>query len=81
MEKQAEEQVLQIFADHFGMDKKDIGPSMELARDLNLSAIEMGDFMVILENTFHIEIPKEESNNAETLADVINIVVNHGNFT
>ena len=81
MEKQTEEKILQLFADHFGVEKKDINPSMELIKDLNLSPLEIGDFMVILENTFHIEIPKEEGNGLVTLGDVINIVADNGNFT
>ena len=76
-----ETKVLNLFSDHFGAEKEELNPSLELGKDLNLSPLEVSDFLVILENIFHVSIPKEESEKFITLADIIDSVVNYGNFT
>lgn len=81
MEITPEEKIITLFSNHFGIEKKDINPTLEFSQDLNLSSLEITDFLLSLENTFHIEIPKEESEKFVMLSDIIDYVVNHGNFT
>lgn len=81
MEENLEAKIIELFSSHFGIEKKGVNPSMELQKDLNLSALEVADFITVLENTFHIEIPEEESKKLSTIADIINSVTDHDNFT
>lgn len=81
MENEVQTKTIKLFADNFGLEQQEIDPSMELVKDLNLSSLEIADFLVIIENSFHVEIPKEESEKFLTLADVITYVSDHGNFT
>ena len=81
MEESPETKITELFSNHLGIEKNGLNPSMDLQKDLNLSALEVADFITILENTFHIEIPGEESKKWTTIADIINSVADHGNFT
>lgn len=81
MEENPETKITELFSNHFGIEKTDLNPSMDLQKDLNLSALEVADFITILENAFHIEIPEEESKKWTIIADIINSVADHGNFT
>ena len=81
MENGPEKQIVSLFANHFGVEEKDLDPSLELGQDLNLSYLEIADFLLALENTFRIEIPQEESEKFKTLGDIVDYVVNHGSFT
>lgn len=81
MQKNPETQIIDFFLNHFGMDKKDVEPSMELSKDLNLSTLEIADFFAALEDVFHIEIPKGESKKVQTVSDIINTAINNGSFT
>lgn len=81
MENEVQEKIIELFSENFGVERKDIDVSMELLKDLNLSPLEVADFLVIIESTFHLEIPHGESEKFLTLGDVIGYVSDHGNFT
>lgn len=81
MQPNPEKEITDFFANHFGIEKKDVDPSMELSKDLNLSSLEIADFLVSLENTFHLVIPKGEIEKMVTLSDIINVVINNDSFT
>ena len=81
MEKDSEEKIKTLFSHNFGIEENNVNPSLELLQDLNLSHLEIADFLLILEDTFHIEIPKEESEKFVTLGDIIDYVVNHESVT
>lgn len=81
MENEVRAKIIDLFIENFGVEKKDIASSMELLKDLNLSLLEIADFLVKVENTFHVQIPQSEGEKFLTLDDVINYVSDHGNFT
>lgn len=80
-DKKLEHKVLSLFSSHFGIPRQDLKPEMTLEKDLNSTKLELTDFYSIIENTFNIRIEELDSLNFKTVGDVINFVLDHGQFT
>lgn len=73
--------VLKLFSDQFGIPRKDLTMELELKTDLNATKLELADFFSLLENAFAVKIEQQESENFQTIGDIVNFIVDHGTFT
>lgn len=66
--------ILQILADHLGVEKENLQPQAELAADLNLQPLELADLVGTLNQILGTDIEPQESTNWETVADILHCV-------
>ena len=69
-----EQRVAQVIASCFGVELDKITPSTHLL-ELSDQPIRLNSFAAALEQEFEIEIDEEEIARAETVQDVINLVM------
>lgn len=74
MEEDIKAKIIDLFSTSVGVEEKDIDSSDELVRDMNLTSLEIADFLSVVENGFKLEIPREDSQKFATLDDIINYV-------
>jgi len=66
-----EEKVRQIIVDQLGVEATDVTPTASFVDDLGADSLDRVELVMVLEETFDIEIPDEE---AEKIATVQNAV-------
>ena len=68
------ETLKQLIADRTGIESDKILPSAHFEEDLNLSKIELADFLNFLEDHFKISLSRDDIINVKTVEDLENLV-------
>jgi acyl carrier protein len=69
-----DQKVIELISEHFGMPTAEITPNLELRGDFNATELEIADFFSILEKTFSIAIPREDSQDLLTVSDITSYI-------
>jgi len=73
------ETLKQLIAERIGIDSGKVTLESHLEQDLNISKIELANFLNFLEDYFKIDLHSEEVVNIETVSDLKNIIEDHLN--
>lgn len=66
-----EERVLEIIAEQLGVSCEEITKETSLADDLGADSLDLFQIIMALEEEYEIEIPTEDTESINTVADVI----------
>ena len=70
------EKLKELLVEELQIDEKDITLDAELSKDLNINSIEQADLVMMCEEKFGIEISEDDSNDFNTVGDVVNYLEN-----
>ncbi len=65
------EQVKDLLASELMIDEAKITPTAELANDLDLTSLDLGDLVLICEERFNLEIGDKEVSGFVTVGDIV----------
>jgi len=70
------QQVVEVIAEEFELDPKDLGPEVTFYEDLDLDSLDAVDMVVALEKSFGMKLSDEEAFRAvRTMDDLFNLVI------
>lgn len=75
------EEVKRIISDQFGLDPEDIEDDSELDADLGISDLDLEDLIEKLEHKFELQIPLEDHEKFEKVADIISYLYENAEIT
>ena len=70
--------IAEILADGLGVEADSITLDTNIKEDLGADSLDLFQMVMALEDEYGIEIPTEELNSIETVADVINYLKSNG---
>jgi acyl carrier protein len=68
------EKIIEIIAKKMDKPKEDIKPEMTFVGDLGADSLDTVEIMMEIEDQFNLNIPEEEAEKIETIADAIKYV-------
>lgn len=71
---EATETLEQLIADRTGIDLVKILPSSHFGEDLNISKLELADFLGFLEDHYKIDLHQDDIIKIETVEDLRNLI-------
>lgn len=71
MPKTTEERVMQLAVDHLGVAPDRVKPDSNFASDLGADSLDNVELVMAFEEEFGIEIPDEEAEKIETVAQAV----------
>ena len=60
--------------DHYGIDISSITPEASFSKDLGLDSLDFTELTMEAEVAFEVEIPFDESEQVDTVGDLINLI-------
>ncbi|NPA53602.1 MAG: acyl carrier protein [Aquificae bacterium] len=69
-----EERIKEIIADQLGIDVNQIKPESKFVDDLGADSLDVVELIMAFEEEFDVEIPDEDAEKIQTVADVINYI-------
>lgn len=66
------EDIKKMLAKQFGLDEESIEEDSYLEADLNISELDMEDFVAALEDKYQITIPQEDYSKFKKVVDIAN---------
>lgn len=75
------EEVKRIISDQFGLDPEDIEDDSELDADLGISDLDLEDLIEKLEHKFELQIPLEDHEKFQKVADIISYLYENAEIT
>ncbi len=69
-----EERIKEIIADQLGIDVNQIKPESKFVEDLGADSLDVVELIMAFEEEFDVEIPDEDAEKIQTVADVINYI-------
>ncbi len=69
-----EEKIKRIIADQLGIDVNQIKPESKFVDDLGADSLDVVELIMAFEEEFDVEIPDEDAEKIQTVADVINYI-------
>ncbi len=69
-----EERIKEIIADQLGIDVSQIKPESKFVDDLGADSLDVVELIMAFEEEFDVEIPDEDAEKIQTVADVINYI-------
>ncbi|NLY09925.1 MAG: acyl carrier protein [Tissierellia bacterium] len=66
-----EQRVIEIIAEQFQMDPKELSLSMTFKEDLDADSIELVELIMTLEEEFNIEVEDDQLEKIKTIGDVV----------
>lgn len=70
------EKVKELLVEELQINPDDITMEASLSKDLGINSIELADLVMLCEEKFDIEIPEDDSNEFNTVGDVVNYLEN-----
>lgn len=64
------EKIITIIAEQLHMDPTDISADSLITDELNADSLDIVEILMVLEDTFHMEIPDEDIEGIRTPADI-----------
>ncbi|PIU03593.1 acyl carrier protein [Candidatus Shapirobacteria bacterium CG08_land_8_20_14_0_20_39_18] len=74
MDEKLREKIIEIIANHAGMNKEEIAPEADLVRDLNIQRIDIPEIVMILEQELQIKLHQDSFEEIRTVEDLITLV-------
>ena len=71
MSANIEQKVKNIIADQLGVGEDEIKPTSSFIEDLGADSLDIVELVMTLEETFDIEIPDDDAEKMQTIADAI----------
>ena len=71
------EEIKTIVADNLGVDEDSITKETSFKEDLNADSLDLFEMVMALEESFGIEIPSEDLEELQTVADVMEYIEKH----
>ncbi len=71
------EKVKQIIAEELGVELEDIKIGTHLTDDLGADSLDAVELIMSIEEEFEVEIPDEELQNIQTVADIVEFLDNN----
>ena len=71
------EEIKTIVADNLGVDEDSITMETSFREDLNADSLDLFEMVMALEESFGIEIPSEDLEELQTVADVMEYIEKH----
>ena len=68
------EKLQQIIAEVLNVDASEVMPGTTFTEDLGADSLDLYQIILGVEDAFDIEIPQEEAENIETVADAIDLI-------
>lgn len=69
--------VCELAAEQVNADASQITEQTSFVADLEYDSLEKVEFMIALEETFDLEIPDEDAQGVETIAEVLDLIGRH----
>ena len=66
------EKVKELLVEELQVNPDDVTMDAELSKDLGINSIELADLIMLCEEKFGIEISEDDSNQFNTVGDVVN---------
>lgn len=66
-----DDRVTDIIVEALQVDRDSIGPDMSFSRDLGADSLQIVELVMAFEEEFDLEIPEEDTEKIETIADAI----------
>ena len=70
------EKIKDILVEELQINPDDVTMDANLSKDLGINSIELADLIMLCEEKFDIEISEDDSNNFNTVGDVVNYLEN-----
>lgn len=67
-----EERVQEIIVEQLGISKEELAPEASFIDDLGADSLDIVELVMAMEEEFDIEIPDEEAEKIQTIADATN---------
>lgn len=71
------EKVRQIIAEELGVEIDDISMDTHLTDDLGADSLDAVELIMSIEDEFEVEIPDEELQNVQSVADIVEFLENN----
>ena len=68
------EKIKEILSNNCLKDESEFTPGTVLREDLEMDSLDMVEFVMELEEGFHIQIPDDEADKLKTFQDVVNLM-------
>ena len=68
------QKVIHIIASKLGLQPSEVVPSSSFVDDLNADSLDIVELVIAIEREFDIEIPDEEAEKLNTVADAIDYI-------
>lgn len=72
-----EERLRKIIVDQLGVDEAQVVPSASFTKDLNADSLDLVELIMSIEEEFGVEIPDEEAEKIQTVADALKYLEEH----
>ena len=72
------ERIMEITSENLNIDRALIQPTSSFKGDLGIDSLDLFELVMELESEYSIEIPMEDYENLETVADVMNYLAEKG---
>lgn len=76
-EKSIEEKVKDIIVEQLGVNAEQVTPSASFIDDLGADSLDTVELVMAFEEEFDVEVPDEEAEKLQTVADVIKYIEEH----
>ncbi len=70
-------EVYDMIEDRLGVRRNEIAPEKELVRDLGADSLDSVELIMALEQKFDISIPDSDTENINTVGDILNYINTH----
>ena len=71
------EKVTQIIVDQLGINAAEVVPEAKFIDDLGADSLDIVEFLMALEDQYGIEVPDEDAEGLQTVADLIRYIEQH----
>ena len=72
------EKIRSIISEKLGIDEEEITMESAFIEDLNADSLDIVELIMALEDELEMEIPDEEAETFETVADIVKFMKEHG---
>jgi len=78
MSAEIEKKVIEIVAEHLGMEQEQINADSEFMNDLGADSLDQVELVMSFEEEFNIEIPDDAAEKIVTVKDAVDYIAKHG---
>ncbi|WP_298814450.1 acyl carrier protein [Chloroflexus sp.] len=72
-----EERLRKIIVEQLGVDEAQVVPGASFTKDLNADSLDLVELIMSIEEEFGVEIPDEEAEKIQTVADALKYLETH----
>lgn len=71
------ERIRELIVEEVGVEAEKVTMEASFKDDLNIDSLDLFEMVMNLEEEFDVEIPSEELEKMDTVADIVNYIENH----